>query len=231
MSRLKLLSVVVVLVAMAKMASAQTAVKPHRILVILNGSAGMAESWQGQGSKYKLASQFITGLAEEMYGHNDDIQFALRAYGHLYPLSLNICKDSRPEVRFSKENFYQVGLRLQDIKPTGKGALNYAFTEATANELLDTAHYQYSVIVVSDTSRQCQADNCLPTQALAKGLYRKYLVEFGRTTPGSCYDSVFDGDAAGYRPAIDYIISQYPAKGFTAIPQQKTPGDTIRISI
>lgn len=224
---LKLLSVVVGFMIVGKTSSCQVVVKPHRILLILNGSAGMGESWQGKASKYKLASQLITGLAEEMYSHNDDIQFSLRVYGHLFPLSYNMCKDSRQEIRFSKENHFQLGLRLEDIKPTGRGALNYAFSEALVSELADTAHFQYSVIVVSDTSRQCQADNCLP----AGKFYRKYLVEYGRATPATCYDSAFGGDPLNYRAAIDYIISQFPAKGMATIVQPPVRADTIRIPI
>ncbi|WP_276134706.1 hypothetical protein [Polluticoccus soli] len=223
---LKLLSFVVVFIVVNKTARCQVVTKPHRLLLILNGSAGMGASWQGQATKYKLASQLITGLAEEMYQHNDDIQMGLRVYGHLFPLSYNICKDSRQEVRFSKENHFQLGLRLADIKPTGKGELNYAFSEAIANELADTAHFQYSVIVVSDTGRQCQADNCLP----AGKFYRKYLVEYGRATT-TCYDSVFSGDPLKYRAVIDYIISQYPAKGMATIIQPPVRADTIRIPI
>lgn len=181
--------------------------KVHRVLILLNGSANMNNAWQGD-TRYNAASDFITGLAGKMYDRNVTVEIGLAVYGAQYNLSQNRCNDYRREAPFERDNRTRLELRLADIKPKGKGSFNYAMAQVL-KEFTDTAKYQYSIIVVSDSSTQCGSDHCAWQAGIP--LYKTYFAGIGSVPMYNCYDRVFqltDNDAIAQ--TIHKILPDFP---------------------
>jgi hypothetical protein len=191
--------------------SALAAEKPHRILIVLDGSATMDGSWNNM-NRFKAASHFINQLTELMYTKNDDIEFSLRLYGHLFEIDKNICNDTRREVAFSKDNRSQIHLRLEDLNPLGAGSINYAINMALWNELKDTARYQYSIIVLTDDNNSCKDDYCAAIKQIPP-LYKSFFIDVSGNNNLNCFKKLYtlQHELDIPKTAID-IVLQYPAK-------------------
>ncbi len=178
--------------------------RQERILIVLNGSASMGQGWGNSHTRYDAAADIITTLVSEVYKTNPSAEFGLRVYGHQYNIAAGRCNDSRKEVAFSKDNLAQITLRLKDIRPRGKGSVEYAVTDAARNDITDTDQYRYSIIVLTDSSSACPDNICIPVNMLGKntGLYKRYVIDLtGKETPHryTCFDKIF--------PAVnDYSI-------------------------
>lgn len=186
--------------------------KEHRILFVLNGSMSMSKQWGEYRNRFDQASVIITDLVKQMYQHNPDVQFGLRMYGHQTAANENNCRDSRVEVPFTKDNRAQMSLRLIDITPKGKGSLEYAMNECFKNDFKDISRFWYSMIVISDSSRNCSDMECIAGDKMGQ-LYRTYSIELMSLKSAACYDSVFVvSEEPKVDDAIKFIISQYPEK-------------------
>jgi hypothetical protein len=188
--------------------------KEHRILLVLNTSRSMASSWLPGQTRYTAATELITGLIDSIYNRNDQVEFALRAYGHQYAASENNCNDTRREVRFSKDNYTQVTLRLADLKPKGKGSLVNALNEATKSDIIDTQSYYYSLVVITDNSADCLNNVCESIPALLdKNLfYKKYILNVSSIQSNyPCFNMQFNlTNETNIRTTIERITSDFP---------------------
>ena len=54
-----------------------------------------------------------------MYALNNEVEFAVRAYGTQFPAQDKNCTDTRLEVPFNIQNVAQINTRLKNIKPIG----------------------------------------------------------------------------------------------------------------
>jgi|GEM_PF-4124408 len=205
--RLSLVAVMFVFAHLTAVAASQDTTKRHRILILLNGSATMAAGWQGT-IKYEAGADFIKGLIASMYDYNNAIEVGLAVYGAQYTQQQNRCNDYRLEVPFERDNRTRIELRMEDIKPKGKASFNYAIAQAV-RELRDTARYQYSILVVSDSSTQCGNDYCAIQTNMP--LHKIYFAGAGHTPKYSCYSRVFQLiDREAMVQAIQKILPDFP---------------------
>src|SRR5690349_8453749 len=89
----------------------------HRILIILNGSHKMLNTWSGGENNYQVSARIISSLIDSLYQINDEVEFGLRVYGHQQSFRERDCYDSKREVMFSRDTRAQMKLRLTDIRP------------------------------------------------------------------------------------------------------------------
>jgi hypothetical protein len=196
-----------IMLVMVTASTAQTVnnSKNDRVLIVLNGGATMGMDWGKNNSRYDIASDIITTLITEVYKITTDVEFGLWVYGHQFKPEANRCKDGRREVFFSKDNMAQMALRLKDIRPRGKGSVENAIADAIKSDLIDTHIYRYSIIVITDSSRNCPDNICIPLNQLGKAgnIYKRFFIDMtgGKENAlnHTCFDKVF--------PAInDYSI-------------------------
>jgi len=205
---------VISLACISQMVWAQ--VKEDRILIVLDGSASMLQSWDEGQTACEAAAEFISKLAGDMHVHNSNVGFGLRLYGHQYHREQQICNDSRKEVSFSKDNDAQLYLRLQDIRPKGQGSLAYALEQASTLDITDTQYYRYSILVIRDTSTKCSHDGCVSLKEIQKRFpfYRTYEVVFykgSNANRNNCYDQNFSiGNEQEAANTVVTILSDFP---------------------
>jgi hypothetical protein len=144
-----------------------------RILILLDESSSMIQTWSGPKEKYKAAGDLIMRLMDSVYSVNKDVEFSLRVFGHQSTVQENNCYDTRNEVPFAKDNKIQMSLRLADIRPLGVTPIAYALTQAAEHDLVDVVHNAYSIILITDGGESCGGDICEVMKMLIK--YKVYF--------------------------------------------------------
>jgi|GEM_PF-2722408 hypothetical protein len=182
-----------------------------RVLILLDGSAAMKMDWGMGKSKYDAASQAIIQLIDSIYSVNADVQFGLRLFGNQYPEGQANCKDSRLEVRYTKDNVAQMALRLKDLQPRGVAALPYGLQEALKNDVTDT-HYRQSIIVITGDVYSCKGEMCKMISDAKIDFYRLYVMDYAGVgfELKNCVDRVFQVKDEGVKDvAVSLIASQF----------------------
>jgi len=192
--------------------------RDKRIIIILDASAPMLSTWNGSMNKYDAASVFISKLQDSLYTIDEDVQFCLRLYGHLYPANMQNCRDSRLEVYFSKDNRSQIKTRLSAMQPSGIASLGYALQQSVWYDILDSTDY-YTVVLITAGDRYCEGDICSIADALRNKISGKsYIINLNTNQTiadgYSCIGRTFNTpDTNAMIKAIDSICEPF-RKGF-----------------
>lgn len=134
--------------------------KEPRILILLDGSSSMLQDWAQNQSRFKAASDIILTLIDSIYKVNNQVEFALRVYGHQRPAQDNYCYDTKLEVMFSKDNYTQMQLRLADLHPYGVTPIAYSLQQAAEQDMLSEDRYNYSLVLITDGGESCGGNIC-----------------------------------------------------------------------
>jgi Ca-activated chloride channel family protein len=186
----------------------QTIPEKTRILFLLDASGSMQEQWQRPNqSRWTVAKRILTRLVDSLR-QNNNLELALRIYGHQSPQEVKNCKDSRLEVPFRGRNHQLIIDKLGDIKPKGVTPITYSLEQA-ANDFPAGPGYRNIVILITDGIESCGGDLCATSRALQKnGVFlRPYIIGLGlqsefnlecagkyidARTPGEFYDILND---------------------------------------
>lgn len=144
-------------------------IKKTRILFLLDASSSMTYPWSPSYTRFEVASNILLNIMDSVYSINNEIEFAVRAYGTIYPAQLQNCVDTRLEVPFNVQNIDQIKTRLKNLTPIGSSPIAYSLGQASENELDDTRFFDYSVIFITDGGESCNGDVC--------GIYQKLLMK------------------------------------------------------
>ena len=155
----KLISILIILLGMFSV-NAQQSYKPPRILFVLDGSASMMQKIDSSQTKYDLAKNVILSIVDAASKRNPEVEFALRVNGHQFDVTKNNCKDSKLEVHYSKENYSQLQLRLDDIKPSGEPSLNFGIRQCLINELQKDSRFKQTMVILSSGDNKCSTTIC-----------------------------------------------------------------------
>jgi len=149
-----------------------------RILILLDESSSMVQSWADGKEKYKAADELILKLMDSVYAVNSQVEISLRVFGHQSTVQENNCYDTKMEVAYAKDNRVQMALRLADIHPLGVTPIAYALQQAADHDLDDPVHHVYSIILITDGGESCGGDICAVMKKLSKEriFFKPYIV-------------------------------------------------------
>lgn len=191
-------------------------VKQPRILILLDGSSSMNYEWTNSENRFHAASRIILALMDSMYKVNKDVEFALRVYGHQYPSQQNNCYDTKMEVRFSKDNIEQMGMRLENLHAIGVSPIAFSLKEAAEWDFESPHLNTYSLILVTDGAESCGGDICaVVKQLLEKKIeFKPYILSLvdnpslknGYECLGTFLPVVTEKDL---RPSVGKIVEAY----------------------
>lgn len=138
-----------------------------RILFVLDGSQSMYARWE-KGSKMNIATRLLRELVDSLSGA-DNIELALRAYGHQYSVTTNgrNCKDTKLEVPFGPKNHSKIKSKLGSIRPRGTTLIAYSLEQA-ANDFSACDNCRNVIILITDGIEECDGDPCAVSLALQK---------------------------------------------------------------
>lgn len=155
---------------------AQAAEERTRILLLLDASGSMNNSWSSQSSISKMASakKILTDLVDSL-SDKPNVEIGLRIYGHLSPLGARNCQDTRLEVGFSRNSAEYIQRELRTLRPRGITPIAYSLEQAAGD--FPKAGGRNIVILMTDGDESCDGDPCAVARALEeKGIVLKHFV-------------------------------------------------------
>jgi len=137
-----------------------------RILFVLDASGSMQAAWEGQVSRMDAAKNILSKLVDSLRS-NQNLELALRVYGHRYPRQSNNCQDSFLEVPFGAKNHNTIINKIKDIKPLGTTPITYSLLQA-AKDFPQNPGYRNIIILITDGIESCGGDPCQTSLELQK---------------------------------------------------------------
>lgn len=137
-----------------------------RILFVLDASGSMQAAWEGQVSRMDAAKNILSKLVDSLRS-NQNLELALRVYGHRYPRQSNNCQDSFLEVPFGAKNHNAIITKIKGIKPLGTTPITYSLLQA-AKDFPQQSGYRNIIILITDGIESCGGDPCQTSLELQK---------------------------------------------------------------
>jgi len=192
-----------------------------RILFLLDGSGSMLGKWENF-TRIQVAKEILGNLVDSLKVNNQ-LELALRVYGHQYHRRYQNCTDTKLEVPFAKNNHQAIIQRLNSINPQGNTPLAYSLEQA-ARDFPEDDRYRNILIIITDGLESCDGDPCAVSLALQRrGIFLKPLViGLGLTNNYSdnfdCIGTYYDGsNIYGFRKALNEALRRTLGKATVTV--------------
>lgn len=163
----------------AQQASIPAKTKPARILFLVDGSSSMLYNWKGNETRNKVASRIISDICDSIIAVNNDVAFAIRAYGTQYPSQQKNCTDTRLEMPFTTaNNIHLLKHKATQIRAYGYSPIAYSLQVAAEQDFQYSDDYSYSIILITDGGESCGGDICKVMETLIskKIAFKPYII-------------------------------------------------------
>jgi len=183
-----------------------------RILFIFDGSFSMMGKWESS-SKINIARTLLMNMVDSLQ-YIENVEMALRVYGHQSHVPPQDCDDTRLEVPFAKNNSSKIKQKLRSISPKGTTPIARSL-ELGGGDFPECENCRNIIILITDGDEECDGDPCAVSLALQKrGIVLKPFVigigldmEFKKTF--ECVGHYFDATSEDmFETALGVIISQ-----------------------
>ena len=135
-----------------------------RILFVFDASQSMMGYWASD-RKINIARRTLISIIDSLETL-DNVQMALRVYGHQSPVPPQDCNDTRLEVPFSKGNAPRIRQELRYLNPKGTTPIAHSL-ELSGNDFPETCiDCRNIIILITDGIEACDGDPCAVSYAL-----------------------------------------------------------------
>jgi len=181
-----------------------------RILFVLDGSQSMYGRWQSD-VKMNIAQSLLSNLLDSLKDV-ENIQLALRVYGHQKTYPPQDCDDTRLLVPFADNNAMRIKNQLRYVKPKGTTPIAFALEQA-ARDFPPCDNCRNIIILITDGLEECDGDPCAVSQTLQKAgiVLKPFVIGIGRNFREAfdCVGTYFDASSEEqFSKALDLVISQ-----------------------
>ncbi len=183
-----------------------------RILFLLDGSGSMLARWENT-LRINVAKKFLADFVDSLRVNNN-LELALRVYGHQFDRRYQKCNDTRLEVPFSKDNHEKIVQSLRLIEPKGTTPIAYSLSQA-ANDFPEDNSYRNIIIIITDGIESCDGDPCEVSLSLQKkGIFLKpFIIGIGMEEDYQdafgCMGAYFDAKNINqFRTALSKAVNQ-----------------------
>jgi Ca-activated chloride channel family protein len=146
-----------------------------RILFIFDASQSMAGKWEKE-SKMSIAQKVLIHIIDSLE-NLENVQMALRIYGHQSPVPPQDCGDTRLEVPFAKGNAPKIRQELRYVTPKGTTPIAYSLEKGGADFPPECDNCRNIIILITDGIEACDGDACAVSQELQrKGIVLKPFI-------------------------------------------------------
>ncbi len=184
--------------------------KTTRILFVLDASRSMSGKWQGD-SKYKIARTILSQILDSL-STIENVEVALRMYGHTKNFPPQNCNDTRLEVPFGKNNIDQIKFRLKQLSPKGTSPIASSLLKSK-NDFTPCTNCRNIVVLITDGIEECGGDICEVSAALQKEgiILKPFIIGIGRDTHEAydCAGQYYNAsDKEQFTKALNIIITK-----------------------
>ncbi|MFA5477049.1 MAG: VWA domain-containing protein, partial [Bacteroidales bacterium] len=141
----------------AQLPAAPAPVVTTRILFVFDASQSMYGRWQSD-MKLHIAQRILSRVLDSLK-LVDNLELALRLYGHQKPFPPQDCDDTRLEVPFAPNNIAEIKNRLSTINPKGTTPIAYALSESQ-HDFPHCDHCRNIIVLITDGIEECGGDPC-----------------------------------------------------------------------
>jgi Ca-activated chloride channel family protein len=183
-----------------------------RILFVLDCSQSMAGYWE-KSRKIDIAREFLTKTVDSLE-QIQNVEMALRVYGHQSVVPPQDCNDTRLEVPFGPHNASLIRRKLRYLNPKGTTPIANSLA-LTASDFTTCDDCRNVVILITDGIEACEGDPCRVSSDLQKkGIILKPFIigigidpEFRRTFEcvGQYYNAA---EETRFREVLGVVISE-----------------------
>lgn len=185
--------------------------KKTRILFLLDGSGSMLAKWENT-YRITVAKKLLADLVDSLR-NDQNLELALRVYGHQFDRRQRRCDDTRLEAPFASKNHDKIISVLKNLGPKGTTPIAYALEQA-ANDFPDDKARNI-IIIITDGIESCDGDPCQVSLALQrKGIFLKpFIIGIGMDKnfeeQFGCMGSFYDAsNISEFRNALDVALFQ-----------------------
>ena len=140
-----------------------------RVLFVFDASNSMAGLWESD-IKINIARKILISIIDSLQ-YLENVQMALRIYGHQSPVPPQDCSDTKLEVPFGKNNASVIRQRLRFISPKGTTPIANSLAQCP-NDFPPCSDCRNIIILITDGIEACDGDPC----AVSEDLQRKGIV-------------------------------------------------------
>ena len=183
-----------------------------RILFVLDGSGSMYAK-MGTDNRITVAKRLLTRMVDSLQ-YQDELELALRVYGHQSQKTERNCKDTKLEVPFSRGNHQAIKDNIRDLRPKGTTLIAYSLQEA-AYDFPKTPGVRNIIILITDGLEECDGDPCAVSLALQKQgvVLRPFVIGLGLSadfkTQFECVGRYFEAETEqDFKEVLNVVISQ-----------------------
>ncbi len=183
-----------------------------RILFILDGSQSMMAGWES-GTKMAVAREILYDMVDSL-DRLDNVELALRVYGHKKPVPPQDCNDTKLEVPFSNNNAEKIKNKLQSIRPKGTTPIAHSL-ELGGNDFPKCKNCRNIIILITDGIESCDGDPCAVSLQLQKRgvILKPFVIGIGLDEQ---YKETFDcvgryynaGNEDRFKEILEVVVSQ-----------------------
>jgi len=185
--------------------------QPTRILFLFDASQSMYARWE-TNTRFEIARKLLLEMVDSLQGM-DNLEIALRVYGHTKNYPPQDCDDTRLEVPFSAKNGSKIRKKMMEIKPSGTTPIARSL-EACGGDF-PKSPARNIIILITDGIEECNGDPCAVSAILQKkgivlkpfviglGLNKDFLKQF------ECVGNYFDAaNESQFQMALNVVITQ-----------------------
>jgi len=183
-----------------------------RILFVLDGSQSMLAEWDS-GTKMRVAQRLLSEMVDSLKDI-DNVEMALRVYGHQSPVPPQDCDDTKLEVPFGGNNVSKIKNRLNNIRAKGTTPIAYSL-EQSGNDFPKKSDSRNIIILITDGIESCDGDPCAVSENLQKkGIVLKpFVIGIGLdrrfTETFECVGRYYDAnDEERFKEVLNVVVSQ-----------------------
>jgi Ca-activated chloride channel family protein len=182
-----------------------------RILFVVDASQSMYGRWQSD-MKINIARKLLSNLLDSLKTV-DNIELALRVYGHQYRFPPQVCNDTKLIVPFGGEdNIKNIQFKLQTLTPKGTTPIAYALEQA-GSDFPPCDNCRNIIVLITDGLEECDGDPCAVSVALQKKgvVLKPFIIGIGKNFQEAfdCVGTYFDAsNEVDFSKALNIVISQ-----------------------
>ena len=136
-----------------------------RILFIFDASQSMSGTWESD-TKINIARNILIDLIDSLQYVNN-VEMALRVYGHQSPVPPQDCSDTKLEVAFGPDNASRIRQKLKFITPKGTTPIAHSLSLAPG-DFPECENCRNIIILITDGIEACDGDPCAVSIELQK---------------------------------------------------------------
>jgi Ca-activated chloride channel family protein len=183
-----------------------------RILFIFDASNSMAGQWEG-ARKIDIAREILFEVVDSLE-ERENVEMALRVYGHQSPVPPQDCSDTKLEVPFSPNNASRIRQKLRFINPKGTTPIAHSL-ELAPDDFPPCRNCRNIILLITDGVEACDGDPCRVSLRLQKKgiILRPFVIGIGND-PGfretfNCIGEYYDAPSKQeFRDALEVVITQ-----------------------